>query len=61
MARVNDPELTKARLHLVIEEMYDRIVKLWVPVRFGKCSTGVGMALSTCLCSKNKNQEAVVI
>ena len=28
MARVNDPELTKARLHLVVEEMYDRIVKL---------------------------------
>ena len=38
MARVNDPELTKARLHLVVEEMYDRIVKgepptMTLPVR----------------------------
>ena len=38
MARVNDPELTKQRLHLVVEEMYDRIVKgepptMTLPVR----------------------------
>ena len=38
MARVNDPELTKARLHMVVEEMYDRIVKgepptMTLPVR----------------------------
>ena len=38
MARVNDPEMTKQRLHLVVEEMYDKIVKgepptMTLPVR----------------------------
>ncbi len=38
MARINDPELTKQRLHAVVAEMYDRIVKgdaptMTLPVR----------------------------
>ena len=38
MARINDPELTKERLRLVVAEMYDKIVKgepptMTLPVR----------------------------
>ena len=58
MARVIDPELTKARLHLVVEEMYDRIVKgdpptMTLPVRT-KNNIGFDRKLGTPIIGLNR-------